>query len=757
MVRSRSPGRAAGRRPPPTAPRRGRARASLWRRVPRRWWWIGGLVLAALVFILVAPWGTWWRETQRLAIGLFGLGLPLFFFFLAGLAGLYALGRLHAVPQNWNRWLGSVLFVLGLLGLLSLLWLKVQIGDTNLGESSWGGVVGLLVSGGADWMGALRSLVLILLGGIAFWPQASLALARRSLGWRPPQPRTRATSAPVSQTSAPRTVPLPISPAPPAPTASNELMDEDAEGMEGATLPPTTAKAPLAAGVRGWQLPTVDLLDRVVEAELSLADNQRRAHLIEDTLANYGVDAKVVQINQGPTVTQFGVEPGWDVKTKLVKEREPDGRLKLDRDGKPKVKVEEVSRTRVKVSRITSLANDLSLALAAASIRMEAPVPGKPVIGIEVPNTQTSLVSLRSVIESTAFQRLRARTKLALVLGKSVEGEAVVGDLTKMPHLLIAGATGSGKSVCINSIITRLLMHTSPDDVRFLMIDPKRVELTAFNDVPHLIAPVVVDSERVVGVLRWVAKEMDERYRRLAAAAARNIDGYNRDPRHEPLPYLVLVIDELADLMMVAPYEVERTLCRLAQLARATGIHLVVATQRPSVDVVTGLIKANFPTRIAFAVTSQVDSRTILDSGGAEKLLGRGDMLYMPTDAAKPKRLQGAFVSDAEMERVVSHWKDARFERLRPQQATAAIEESVSHWEQGLSDEEDPFLEKARELANEYGHLSTSLLQRKLRVGYPRAARLMEVLEEEGLVGPGESGKSREVLRHSEEEAPPAD
>jgi S-DNA-T family DNA segregation ATPase FtsK/SpoIIIE len=446
-------------------------------------------------------------------------------------------------------------------------------------------------------------------------------------------------------------------------------------------------------------------------------------------------------------VTQFGIEPGWEIKTRQIPERNSSGRPVLDRDGRPKARTEEVSRTRVRVSQITSLANELSLALATPSIRIEAPVPGKPVLGIEVPNNTSALVSLRSVIESPAFQRLSARSKLALTLGKSVSGEPVVADLSRMPHLLIAGATGSGKSVCINSIIACLLMHCTPAELRLVMIDPKRVELSAFARIPHLaFSEIVVDIDKVVGTLQAVIHEMDSRYRKFASLAVRNIDAYNRHPRcPSRMPYWVIIIDELADLMMAAPYEVERQICRLAQLARATGIHLVIATQRPSVDVVTGLIKANFPTRIAFAVSSQVDSRTILDGAGAEKLLGRGDMLYMPTDAAKPKRIQGVYVSDGEIERLVNFWNQERFRQLDRPVFDHLLEE-VKHDVDELTGVEDPLLERARGLAQEHARISASLLQRRLRIGYPRAARLMDMLEEDGVVGAAEGSGSREVL-----------
>lgn len=470
----------------------------------------------------------------------------------------------------------------------------------------------------------------------------------------------------------------------------------------------------------GWKLPPIEILDNAPEVEFSQADNLKKAKLIEDALGSYGVEGKVVQINVGPTVTQFGLEPGWDRKIKEIKEK--------DKNGDVQIKMEEISKTRVKVDRITSLANDLSLALAAPSIRIEAPVPGKSVVGIEVPNTTIGVVSLRGVVESNTFQKMHSKAILAVALGKGAGGESVVGDLTKMPHLLIAGATGSGKTVCIHAIICGFLLYCTPGDIRFIMIDPKRVELTSYNSLPHLATPVIVDTKKALAALRWLTLEMDKRYQTLAAARFRNIEAYNKARPKEKLPYLVLVIDELADLMMTSGEEVEHTLCRLAQLARAVGIHLVVATQRPSVDVVTGLIKANFPSRISFAVTSQVDSRTILDTGGAEKLLGRGDMLYMPSEAAKAKRLQGCYVSDPELERLVYFWNNQRKE-----EASQLTLDDLVAADAAIVDKPpaDPLLEEARRMLDEHDHISASFLQRQLRIGYPRAARIMEQLEAE--------------------------
>jgi DNA segregation ATPase FtsK/SpoIIIE, S-DNA-T family len=389
--------------------------------------------------------------------------------------------------------------------------------------------------------------------------------------------------------------------------------------------------------------------------------------------------------------------------------------------------------------------------LAVHSIRIEAPVPGKPLVGIEVPNTDTALVLLKSVVESQAFQKTKAKSRLALALGKGAAGEAVAADLVKMPHLLIAGTTGSGKTVFINSIVTCLLLHNRPQDLRLLLIDPKRVELVQFDGVPHLISPVVKEIDKAVDSLRKVIKEMDNRYREFAAVGVRNIEGYNHSPlMTEPMPYLVVIVDELNQLMMSAGEIVEASICRLAQLSRATGIHLVVATQRPSVDVVTGLIKANFPTRIAFTVPSLIDSRTILDTGGAEKLLGMGDMLYLPSDVATPKRLRGCFVSDQEIDKVVKFWKqplDTSAFQLEDTVAKAFASLPVDE-----ANDEDSLLPAARRLAKDTSHISTSLLQRRLHIGYPRAARIMDSLEKDGLIIRGEPGSPAEVIESDEEE-----
>jgi len=473
---------------------------------------------------------------------------------------------------------------------------------------------------------------------------------------------------------------------------------------------------------------------------------RERARIIKETLEHFGIPANVTEANIGPTITQFGVEPGF------IEQKGPDGRM---------------HRVKVKVSRISALQHDLELALAASPIRIEAPVPGRNIVGIEVPNAQIALVSLYGIMDSEHFRNIKSKLKIAL--GQGVAGQPICDDLAKMPHLLIAGATGSGKSVCVNAIIAGLLATTTPAQVQFVMIDPKRVELVNFNGVPHLRQPVVVEMDKKVAALQGVVAEMDRRFKLFAQKSARNIDIYNHmvedKANTEKLPYLIIIVDELADLMMVSPEEVEKAITRLAQMARATGIHLILATQRPSVDVVTPLIKANFPSRISFAVTSQVDSRVVLDTPGAEKLLGRGDMLYMASDSSKLVRLQGCFVSDRELEKLVAYWKEFAPPASAGEPSAPGLSEGEYVQEllwngaapkKKADPTEDDLLPQAIEIVRQSKRASASLLQRKLKIGYSRAARLMELLEEKGLVSADEGPtKGRAVLAQDDSTGKP--
>ncbi len=484
-----------------------------------------------------------------------------------------------------------------------------------------------------------------------------------------------------------------------------------------------------------WDLPKLDKILNPISKSI-VRDNldQERAKIIEETLASFNAPGHVVEIHRGPTFTQFGIEPDF-IET---------------RKGK----------MRVRINKITSLTDDLALAMAAPRIRVQAPVPGRKYIGIEVPNVEAELVTLREGMQSKSFQRSKAF--LRLVLGKDVAGKPVTVDLGAMPHLLIAGTTGSGKSVCINAILCCLLMNHTPNQLRFVMVDPKRVELTGYNGIPHLLTPVIVETDKVVGTLQWMSREMESRYKKFSEVGARNIDDFNsRQPNK--LPYIVVVIDELADLMMMAPEETERNLNRLAQLARATGIHVIIATQRPSVDVLTGMIKANFPARISFKVVSGIDSRVVLDRVGAERLIGLGDMLFQAPDAPAPKRLQGVFVANNEIQRLVNFWKRQAQSLLpvlqnRSDEPTQPVMPTAILTQTPLFDEvpdpvEDPFLKRAIEIIRKEERASISMLQRKLGVGYMRAARMVDRLEELEIIGKPESGSGfRPVLDFGDEE-----
>jgi len=705
-----------------------------------------------------------WLQFLRLTFGFGVFIVPI----ILGAIGLWLL--LRSFDRTPSPEVVQVIgfFLTYLVALTTLSWISPAIGATP----GWGGAIG-------DWFTRLTSSAVGDFGGViilAVWWLIGLAflfdispsematwLARTTRSLRGGskagytinrKARTNgagpsalpkviggepdATTLPTRSNDAPHSVstverrPVKVAPAavvptsPPKPEARTQPEDMSASG-------PIFPR--IIGGGQAWRLPEVaEVFVSGSDAMMSEDDIRFKVNIIEETLHSFGVEGRVVEVNRGPVITQFGVEPGF-----------------VHRAGR---------QTKVKVSKISALADDLALALAAKSIRIEAPVPGRNIVGIEVPNGEVSIVALRDVIESEEFQKLSSPLRFAL--GQDVAGQPIAADLAMMPHLLIAGTTGSGKSVCVNTIISCLLAFNTPDDMKLLLVDPKRVELTLYNGIPHLIAPVVVDLERVIGVLKWVTHEMDSRYKRFAEAGARNIVDFNarvaarQDGGEEKMPYILLIIDELADLMMMAPDETEKLICRLAQMARATGIHLIISTQRPSVDVVTGLIKANFPARISFAVASSTDSRVVLDTAGAERLLGRGDMLFISPDSGAPQRAQGCFISDTEVHSIVRHWKGARGAETALADRVPAV--TLPAHQPPLFDDlpvaddraaptsEDDLLDRAVEVVRLQRRASISLLQRRLRIGYTRAARLIDLMEEKGIIGPSEEGSRwREV------------
>ncbi|MHB8572358.1 MAG: DNA translocase FtsK [Candidatus Dormibacteria bacterium] len=696
------------------------------------------------------------RDAESWALGWGAVLLPL----LLGALGIQLLRRRRPAATSL---IGLAAVVLGCLGLMHFIF--VPEGRWAFYSGTGGGLVGYLLAASLNatvglW-GALGLLLVLFLAGMVLATEVSLVgVARRARGaatgaWQERrrlarlvqgagEPRLGRAAAQVAGAAGGRSA-LPLLPvaddddlvrplrgARPEPVPHGDPAEElppfeprllaTPEGpAAGAPVPePEAAGAPpalpalphdaFAGPPRAWSLPPLAMLDTVTNRRERLHEEVRRnVQVIERTLSEFSVDARVVGVNPGPAVTQYELQPGVGVAVK----------------------------------KITSLGNDLALALAAAPIRIEAPIPGKSAVGVEVPNRSTALVSLKEVLAADV-----AGGDLRVALGKDVSGQPVSGDLARMPHLLIAGAPGSGKSVCINAFVASLLMQYTPDMCRLLLIDPKRVELTPFNDIPHLMAPVVVEPEHAVGVLRWCISEMDRRYKLFASRGVRNIQAHNARAQVEGdrrMPFIVVIIDELADLMMVAAGEIEEVICRIAQLARAVGIHLVVATQRPSADIVTGLIKANVPSRIAFAVSSGIDSRVVLDSGGAEKLLGRGDMLYQPVDAGKPVRLQGAFVSDRELEQLVSFWREQGGPQFVTEVLNARAQASLSVTD--VDDRRlDPLFSRAARTVAAEGVASVSLIQRKFNVGYSRAGRLVDQLAEHRVVGGYVGSKSREVL-----------
>lgn len=690
------------------------------------------------------------------------------------------------LTRRWRWWLSAALLATGIQAALG----GVHGSDGIIADETLGGIAGQYLWGSSALQGVPVTSAALLLAGIVFHPsmtyRVSVAITRAlaqlllllgywlirgtrsiirgtvSLLTTRRTRRVRVKEKPTARPAAPdhAAEPTPAYSGPdgerqPSDTQAvedendlppEELVDENVEPEPAVTR--QNEPVPTYAG-GGWRLPAIDLLEQGHSVSITEEETQEVAGRIEESLSTHGVQVTVDQVRPGPTVTLYGLTPGWVRRYKNVQQRDEDGVVLRDDSGRP-VTTRQEEQTRVKVDSILAREKDLALSLAAPSLRIQAPVPGESIVGIEVPNREPILVTIRSVLETPGFQDIVKGGGLALALGQGSGGDPIASDLRQLPHLLIAGATGSGKSVCINALIISLVTQVPPEKLRLLLIDPKRVELTPFNGLPHLATPVVVDSEPAVKALKGILKEMFRRYRRLEELGVRNIEGYLQHPQaNEPMPYLVIAIDELADLMMAAPYDIEQTICRLAQLGRATGIHLIVATQRPSVDVVTGLIKANFPSRISFAVVSQVDSRTILDSAGAERLLGKGDMLFLSGETPKPQRVQSAYVSDREIGQIVDFWRSQEGPPLQPLDLEPEPQESQNGSSPGSErgGDQDVLFDKAIELTSRYAHLSTSLLQRRLRIGYPRAARLMDQLEDDGIIGPGEQGKSREVLR----------
>jgi DNA segregation ATPase FtsK/SpoIIIE, S-DNA-T family len=703
-----------------------------------------GIVLAILGILILLTLFAWSRSAfsdwflnhlnQIIGRGIYVLPLVLITF------GLWLiLRKIERIPPlSLERTVGSLLLFVWLLTVLDAFRApQDSIGGGYLGNffgrMLWAsfGELGLVIVLIAWILIALTMILDVTVQDLFLWlgPFASSLKPRLARIWRTPLTRPKGTEMEAQ---------------------SNGYTPFKAEGVpESATnaLPIPAASPPTVSTTSSppamhWVLPeTVDILDEGSAPTENEDFINQRAKLIQETLASFGAPAQVVEISRGPTITQFGVEPLF-VET---------------RSGK----------TRVRVSKIASLADDLALALAAPRIRIQAPVPGHSYVGIEVPNDEMALVALRDILESETFQH--NKTPLRFALGQDVAGHPITANLEAMPHMLIAGTTGSGKSVCVNSILTSFLLNNTPDDLRLVLVDPKRVELTGYNGIPHLLAPVVVETERVVGALQWMTREMDKRYHEFAKIGARNITDYNGRMKAQggrKFPFLLIVIDELADLMMIAPDQTEKTITRLAQLARATGIHMILATQRPSVDVVTGLIKANFPARIAFAVASGVDSRVILDQPGAERLLGRGDMLYQAPDAPAPVRLQGVFVSDHEIQKLVEYWR-TQSGQSSPYAAAGAPVDALPEniplkqkplWEDMENTEGDPLLNEAIDFVRREGRASVSMLQRRMRIGYTRAARLVDVMEEKGIVSPPEGNTQvRQILDYGPTAPPKED
>ncbi len=648
-------------------------------------------VLSAVAISTSSPTLSFWRDLLGNYLGVMRFASPVIFF----LSGMVLTKAKWRVAQT-NVLLGFILLVLAAASLIAAV--KLENGGL-IGQTLWVQLASFVTP-----LGAMALLLLIFLVGLVVLFNTSLqqifsifvglfSLLQKLL--RPLFNRQRTFEA--------KHIPIKVS----------GVDDRPASKAQ-----PQQHKEPVIADVlvqnvagqsKVWKYPPANLLSDKVGAAAERGDVKKNADIIEKTLDSFGIQAGVAEVNGGPAVTQYALRISAGTK----------------------------------ISKIANLQHDIALALATptGTVRIEAPIPGKSLVGIEVPNRSLEIVGLKQVLASEEIQK--HKSKLAVALGRDTSSKPMVVDLDKMPHCLIAGTTGSGKSIMLNAFITSLLFRNSPDELKLILIDPKRVELTNYNGIPHLLTPVITEPEKILSSLKWAMAEMDRRYKLFQSVGVRNITGYNEMSGFQALPYIVIVIDELADLMMFAPVEIEDAITRIAQLARATGLHLVVATQRPSVDVITGLIKANIPCRIAFNVSSMIDSRVILDGPGAEKLLGRGDMLFLPPDASKPMRIQGVFVQDSEINNLIKYLKDTG---IAPQYTAEVTEMPLGRLGGRDSGERDDLFEEAVRTVCQYDRASASLLQRRLKVGYARAARIIDELEMAGIIGPGDGSKPRDVL-----------
>ncbi|MCX7918266.1 MAG: DNA translocase FtsK 4TM domain-containing protein [bacterium] len=717
---------------------------------------IVGIILFFCALIILLSLATY--DLQYNWIGLIGDFISRLLFFIFGnyvafvipiLLFLWGVSKFKQAEQPTNitgKLIGGILVIISLCTLLSLPYAGVS---DNLYQKQKnfdnGGIIGAFITSGYPYslqitrlfgtIGAylLASMILVIgtILSTEFLFSEYVVLAKNKLQtaylqWREKRKAYKSAHPLIKPTLQPQTT-TPPSPPQVSPPPKITVVGQDKSAKKG-VKPEKPIPAEKPASKDGYQLPPIDLLQLPTGEEESRIQEEilQESKNLEDTLLNFGIEAKVVEVSRGPVVTRYELQPAPGVK----------------------------------ISSITSLQNDISLAMKAHHIRIVAPIPGKAAVGIEIPNRTTTPVLLREILDSEAFRK--CNSKLALALGKTIDGEPYVADLAKMPHLLVAGTTGSGKSVCINAMIASILYNATPDEVKFIMIDPKRVELSMFSEIPHLLTPVVTEAKKACLALKWAVREMERRYNLFADVGVRDITGYNalyerqksldknapdlllQQPM-EKLPLIVIIIDELADLMMVARTDNEDLLTRLAQMARAVGIHLVLATQRPSVDVITGLIKANFPSRIAFQVSTKIDSRTILDGSGAEALLGRGDMLFSPGGTPKPYRLQGSFISDAEMEKLTEFIRNQR----GPDYAITSFSDLVAEEteeKEGVNGISDALYEEAVRIVRKTRQASASMLQTQLGIGYPRARKLIEQMERDGIVGPMRGSKPREIL-----------